>query len=138
MIVLDTNVVTEAMQPSPSEAVLRWLSEERGQFFLTTITVGEIMCSIQLLPNRKRQDRLRAQAEAMFTEDFSGRILPFDEKAAREFAEIVAGRCALGRPIAELDAQIAAIASANHAILATRNPIDFDGCGVRLANPWNL
>jgi toxin FitB len=136
--ILDTNVVSEPMRPSPSPAVLAWLSEshESGRLFVTTITVAEILFGIELLPRGKRRDQMLVQAEAAFAEDFSGRILPFDEDAARAFPEISIRRRALGRPIADLDAQIAAIACSRGAILATRNTADFEGCGVRLVDPW--
>jgi hypothetical protein len=98
--------------------------------------VAEILYGIELLPKGKRRDRLSGEAEAMFTQDFSGRILPFDEPAARAFAEIAAARRAQGRPIAEFDAQIAAIARSRRATLATRNIADFEACGLRLENPW--
>ncbi len=136
--ILDTNVISEPMRPSPSHAVLAWLSESHatGPLFVTTITVAEILLGIELLPRGKRRDQMLAQAEAAVAEDFAGRVLPFDEDAAREFPEIVVRRRAEGRPIAELDAQIAAIARSRGAILATRNTADFEGCGVRLVNPW--
>jgi toxin FitB len=138
MVILDTNVISEAMQPSPSQAVLDWFSTkpENGQLFLTTITVAEILYGIELLPKGKRRAKLLAEAEAMIEQDFAGRILPFDEAAARAFPEIAAGRRRQGRPIAEFDAQIAAIAKTRGAILATRNTGDFQGCGLRLVNPW--
>jgi predicted nucleic acid-binding protein len=72
----------------------------------------------------------------MFVQDFAGRILPFDEPAARAFPEIAAGHRRQGRPIPEFDAQIAAIARSHDTALATRNTTDFEGCGVRLVNPW--
>jgi predicted nucleic acid-binding protein len=136
--ILDTNVVSEPMRPSPSPAVLAWLSEghERGPLFVTTITVAEILFGIEMLPRGKRRDQMLVQAEAAFREDFTGRVLPFDEAAARAFPEIAVRRRAQGRPIADLDAQIAAIAHSRDAILATRNTADFEGCGVRLVNPW--
>jgi len=136
--ILDTNVVAEPMRPSPSATVLSWLSRkpDGGHFFVTTITVAEILFGIELLPNGKRRDKMLAQANATFVEDFAGRILPFDEPAARAFPEIAAARRAHGRPISELDAQIAAIAHSRTATLATRNTADFEGCGVRLVNPW--
>lgn len=91
--ILDTNVVSEPMRPSPSPAVLAWLSEshDRGPFFVTMITVAEILFGIELLPRGKRRDLMLAQAEAAFSEDFAGRVLTFDEDAARAFPEI-AGR----------------------------------------------
>jgi len=137
MLILDTNVISEIMQMLPSPRVLAWWSQQQvGELFTSTVTMAEILYGIDLLPKGKRRDRLLAQAEAMFAQDFAGRILPFDEDAARTFPEIAAGRRAQGRPMAEFDAQIAAIARSRRAILATRNTADFEGCGLRLVNPW--
>jgi len=137
MLILDTNVISEIMQPSPSPRVLNWWSQQQtGELFTSTVSMGEILYGIELLPKGKRRDRLLAEAEAMFNEDFAGRILPFDEEAARAVAEIAAARRTQGRPIAEFDAQIAAIARTHRAALATRNTTDFEACGVRLVNPW--
>jgi predicted nucleic acid-binding protein len=137
MMVLDTNVISEIMKASPSARVMEWWSQQQsGELFTTTITVAEILYGIEILPRGKRRDSLRAEAEEVFTQDLAGRVLPFDEEAARAFPEIAAGRRVEGRPIAELDAQIAAVARSRRAILATRNISDFEGCGVRLANPW--
>lgn len=138
MTVLDTNVISELMLGSPSSAVLVWFSKIRAidELFLTTITLAEIFYGIEILPFGKRRDSLKSDAEAMFNEDYSGRILVFDEHAARAFAQIASSRRKLGRPIAELDAQIGAIASVHSATLATRNTSDFEGCGIRLVNPW--
>ena len=138
IVILDTNVVSEPMRPSPSPAVMAWLSSkpENGHFFVTTLTMAEILFGVELLSRGKRRDNMLAQAQATFAEDFAGRILPFDEDAARAFAAIAASRRGQGRPIADLDAQIAAIARSRGAILATRNTADFEGCGIRLVNPW--
>jgi toxin FitB len=136
--ILDTNVVSEPMRSSPSASVMAWLSRkpENGHFFITSITVAEVLFGIDLLPKGKRRDKILAEAEATFAEEFAGRVLPFDEDAARAFPAIAALRRSQGRPIAEFDAQIAAIAHSRGAILATRNTADFEGCGVRLVNPW--
>jgi toxin FitB len=136
--ILDTNVVSEVMASSPSRAVLDWIENLRtaDELFLTAISVAEILYGVELLPKGKRRDKLALDAEDMFEEDYSGRVLVFDEAAARAFAHIAVGRRRIGRPIAELDAQIAAIASVHDATLATRNTADFEGCGIRLVNPW--
>jgi predicted nucleic acid-binding protein len=73
----------------------------------------------------------------VFAQDFAGRILGFESDAARFFSKIVAHRRAVGRPIGHADAQIAAIARARGAKLATRNVADFSDCGIDLVNPWN-
>jgi predicted nucleic acid-binding protein len=80
--------------------------------------------------------RLLAAVEKMFAEEFEGRILPFDEDAARAFAGIVAARDRAGRPISQFDAMIAAIARSHRAAVATRNTADFQNCGVDVINPW--
>lgn len=135
--ILDTNVVSEPMLASPSATVQTWWSQQHpGALFITTITVAEILYGIELLPHGKRRVALLAGAELMFGKVLAGRILPFDEDAARAFAAIAAARRAQGRPIADLDAQIAAIARSRGATLATRNTADFEDCGIRLVNPW--
>jgi predicted nucleic acid-binding protein len=55
----------------------------------------------------------------MFTEDFAGAILPFDQGAASHYAALVAHRTRLGRPISTEDAQIAVMAVHHGLVLAT-------------------
>jgi predicted nucleic acid-binding protein len=62
--------------------------------------------------------------------------MPFDSAAAVAYARIASDRRKAGKPISQADAQIAAIAQSRGANLATRNVIDFEGCGVALINPW--
>ncbi len=137
MIVLDTNVLAEALRPRPSGTVLRWLAAQTpADIFTTAVTVAEILYGIELLDSGKRRTRLATAVEQIFSEQFEGRILPFDEDAARQFADIVASREAAGRPISQFDAMIAAITRSQRALLATRNTPDFEKCGIRLVNPW--
>jgi predicted nucleic acid-binding protein len=72
----------------------------------------------------------------MFVEDFPDRIILFDQQAARLYAKIVQQRDSVGRPISQVNAMIAAIARSRHAAVATRDTRDFEGCGVRVINPW--
>lgn len=137
MIVLDTNVLSEALKPLPSVTVLHWLgAQEPASVFTTTITQAEILYGIETLPPGKRRVRLLAAVEKMFAAEFAGRILPFDEDAARAFAGIVAARDSAGRPISQFDAMIAAIARSHRAAVATRNIADFQHCGINVVNPW--
>lgn len=137
MIVLDTNVLSEALKPLPSLIVLRWLAgQEPSSVFTTTITQAEVLYGIEALPPGKRRLRLLEAVEKMFAEEFEGRILPFDDDAARTFARIVAARDAAGRPISQFDAMIAAIARSHRAAVATRNTADFQHCGIDVINPW--
>jgi predicted nucleic acid-binding protein len=137
VIILDTNVLSEALKPSPAQEVLRWFAAQPAlQLFTTAITQAEILYGVELLPKGKRRAALLAAVNAMFAEDFSGRILPFDSEAARVFPQIAAARRSLGRPITQFDAQVAAIARSRAAAIATRNTGDFQHCGVAVVNPW--
>jgi toxin FitB len=137
MIILDTNVISELMKGKKSQNVYNWVSQQSVMsLFTTTITQGEILYGIAILPEGKRRDELEKAANLMFAEDFLGRILSFDENAARSFAHIAAIRRNMGHPIAQADAQIAAICYTHQAIIATRNVADFQGCGIKIINPW--
>jgi len=134
--ILDTNVVSELMRPSPEQRVLDWFGTLRAEdAYLTAITVAEILLGIELLPQGRRRDLLRAGAERTLAV-FRDHILAFDDKAAHEFSLLAATRRRQGKPMSEFDAQIAAIARADGATLATRDTGDFEDCGIKLVNPW--
>jgi len=137
MIVLDTNVISEVLRPTPDPKVLNWLEEQpTNAVFTTAITRGEILYGIRLLSDGQRRRKLWTTALAIFNDDFAGRILSFDNDAADIYADIGASRRAAGRPISQFDATIAAITRSHGAKLATRSEKDFDGCGVEVINPW--
>lgn len=137
MIVLDTNVLSELMRPKPATTVTQWVAaQSAASLFTTTITQAEILHGIMLLPEGRRRNSIDAAADAMFEEDFDGRILPFGSHAAHAYAEIAAGRRRLGRPISQFDAQIAAIAYSTGAGVATRNVADFEECDLQVIDPW--
>ncbi len=138
MILLDTNVVSELMKPQSETKVLVWLDRQAdGELFTSAITRAEIELGIALLPEGKRRDALASAANAMFTEDFAGAILPFDEGSAVHYATLVAHRTRIGRPITTEDAQIAAITLQHRLTLATRNIRDFQEIRkISLIDPW--
>lgn len=137
MIVLDTNVISELMRAEPAPAVLAWIKGQPGSgLFTTTLSQAEIFYGLALLPEGKRREALQAAARAMFETDFADRILSFDTSAAPVYAQIAVARRLAGRPIAQIDAQIGAIARARGARLATRNVKDFEACGIELIDPW--
>lgn len=137
MIVLDTNVLSELMRSTPDEGVVAWVTSQPAMSqYTTSITQAEILHGILLLPPGKRRTQLTNAARSMFAEEFAGRVLSFGSDAALPYAQIAAARSGAGRPISHFDAQIAAIARACGASVATRNVTDFDGCGVAVINPW--
>lgn len=137
MIILDTNVLSELMKSQPDKSVVRWIGEHKAaSLFITTLTQAEILYGLEILPAGKRRTAIKKAAKAMFELDFAGRILPFDIKAAQLFATIVAQRRKIGRPISQIDAQIASITRSHDATLTTRNVDDFEECGIEIINPW--
>lgn len=135
MIVLDTNVVSEVMGPSPDPAVAAWvLRQVDGEVVTTAVTLAEILYGIDLLDQGRRKVVLNGQAARLFA---NLPMLEFDDTAAVHYAEIMVGRRRLGRPISAFDAQIAAICRVHGATLATRNIRDFEHTGVGLINPWS-
>jgi predicted nucleic acid-binding protein len=137
MIVLDTNIISELLRPAPNKQVEAWLSAQDGEnVYFTTVGEAELRYGLALLPAGKRRNALSKAVEEILDEDFQDRILAFDRAAARAYAVIAAARRSTGRPISQFDCQIAAITRTNEAILATRNTADFEGCGIRLIDPW--
>lgn len=139
MIVLDTNVISELTRQAPAPGVISWLdSLAAAEVATTAITAAELLYGVARLPGGRRKTTLKAAVDGLLSDDFQGRVLAFDEPAARRYADIVTARERLGRPIGAADAQIAAICQTIDATLATRNTEDFDEAGIDLINPWEL
>ena len=137
IIVLDTNVVSELLRPMPATEVLAWLSRQDSSLvYFTTVGEAELRHGVALMPAGRRRDALTEAVQGVLEEDFMGRICSFDRAAAQAYAAIAVERRAAGRPISSFDCQIAAIARANGAAVATRNVGDFVGCGIAVINPW--
>lgn len=137
MVVLDTNVISELMRPAPHPAVLAWVAAQpRPTLYTTSISQTEILYGIAVLPEGGRRAALVAAAEAMFAEDFAGRVLSYGGNAAAHYAAIVTARRRAGNPIEAFDALIAAAARAAGAGVATRDTGGFAGCGLTLVDPW--
>lgn len=138
MIILDTNVVSEFMTSPPDSQVLSWLNaQDVALLYLSTITIAEIGYGLRSMPDGKRRQLLSERFEQFVDEAFTQRILPFDENAARIYGEIICHRKEMGRPMSNLDGQIAAIARSRRFSVATRNIKDFEHCQIELINPFN-
>jgi len=137
VIVLDTNVVSELMQPAPTLAVLDWVdSREPSELVITAITAAELRAGVALLPVGRRRNEIGRRMESLVTRTFAGSVLPFDVDATTHYAEVIAARRRSGKPISAMDAQIAGICRRHEATLATRNRKDFAATGVELIDPW--
>jgi predicted nucleic acid-binding protein len=137
MIIIDTNVISELLRPTPEPAVEVWLSAQDGlSIYLTAISEAELRYGVAIMTSRKLRDGLSNVIDHILRDDMAGRILPFDSAAARAYADIADTRRSAGKQISQADCQIAAIARAHNAPVATRNTPDFEDCGIDLINPW--
>lgn len=137
MIILDTNVISALMREEPEERVVRWLDQQPTQsVWITSVTLFEARLGIALLPKGKRQRALDAAFGRLVQEDLENRIADFDATAANEAAALAATRQKAGRHVDLRDTQIAGIAVARHATLATRNVKHFQGLRIPVVDPW--
>ena len=136
MIVLDTNVVSEAMRPAPNPDVVGWLNAQAiDTLYLASVTLAELLFGIGALPAGARRDRLSRALDRLLAL-FPGRVLPFDQEAARRYANMAVTARAVCRPLPTTDGYLAATAAARGFAVATRNIQDFGDTGVELIDPW--
>lgn len=136
MIVLDTNVISEVMKPSPDPAVMMWINRQsEDALFITTITVAEISAGIHKLDAGKRRDDLDRRLQDM-VKLFNGRTLTFDLGAAMIFGRIIGEARRKGLAIGFQDGLIAAIVTWNKLAVASRDVSPFEAAGIEVINPW--
>ena len=138
MIVLDTNVVSEAMKPEPHPSVRAWLNDQAAAtLFLSSVTLAELLFGIAALPAGKRKDML-AQALHGLMGLFRDRVLPFDTDAARRYAELAVTAKSGGRGFPTPDGYIAAIAASRNFIVASRDTAPYEANCVPVINPRKM
>lgn len=136
MILLDTNVVTEAVKPEPEPAVRVWLDAQAAEtLYLSSVTIAELSFGIGALPDGRRKVRLTAAVDRVL-ELFGTRILPFDTNAARCYAALAVRARAAGKGFLTPDGYIAAIAAAHVFAVASRDTSAFTAAGLTVIDPW--
>jgi predicted nucleic acid-binding protein len=142
MILLDTNVVSEALKPEPTGQVIDWLNLHFANCAISSIVVFELNAGVAILATGRRRDTLTV-AVARAVRRFGPRIYPFDTAAAEAAARLIGVARAAGLGIHQVPAKLADLQTAGIAIayglqLATRNVGDFQGLGLDLVDPWSL
>lgn len=136
MPLLDTNVLSEVVKPTPDRRVLAWLGAvDESATYLSVITIVELRFGVSRLPPSRRRQQLTRWLDAT-VERFEDRILPVDLQVANVVGEVLARSEAAGHPLRGNDALIAGTALAHDLVVATRNTAHFAHAGVRLVNPW--
>ena len=139
MIILDTNVLSALMRQMPEAPVVVWLDRQPAEsVWITSITLFEARLGLALLPKGRRQQALEAAFARLLEEDLENRVLDFDSAAATEAALLAARRQKSGRSVDMRDTQIAGIALARRATLATRNLRHFQDLNVPVVDPWEM
>jgi predicted nucleic acid-binding protein len=137
MIILDTDVLSAIMRPTPDEQVVAWLDRQpRTSVWITSVTVLEIQFGLQILPQSRRRSLLTKAFEVILADKIGRRVAPFDAASAEYSAGLMASRYKKGRPVELRDTMIAGIALATHASLATRNIPHFEDLPLPVINPW--
>jgi predicted nucleic acid-binding protein len=137
VIVLDTNVISEAMRgPRAGTGVREWILSLPTRPVTTVINRAELLGGIALLPPGHRRENLQEAARVALTG--LAVCLPLTTGCAEHYADIIATRRRVGRPIGGMDALVAAIVRESGSQLATRDITDFAGLGLDLVNPWTV
>ena len=136
MIVLDTNVVSEAMKPDPHPAVRAWLNDQAAQtLYLSSVTLAELLFGIRALPVGRRKDMLKKALDGLMGL-FRDRVLPFDTDAARFYADLAVTAKTSGKGFPTPDGYIAAIAASRGFSVASRDTAAFEAARMSVINPW--
>jgi predicted nucleic acid-binding protein len=137
VIILDTNVVSEASKPSPDPNVSEWFrKQDILELYLCGPVVMEQSFGAERFSSKTGSDRYVRVLDQLVARQFAGRIVESSGSIPRLAGKLRAGRDRIGRPISLCDAMIATICLAHGATLATRNVRDFDGLDLKLINPF--
>lgn len=121
---IDTNIISEVMKPSPDPRVMAWIDEHQDECALSALTLAELAGGVESLPQEKRKSELMVKLRFL-QEDYSDHILPFNDACAWEWARYCREARGKGLEPPVMDSLIAAIARANGLTIVTRNAADF-------------
>jgi predicted nucleic acid-binding protein len=136
-MLVDTNVISELMRPSPNEAVVAWLDAQLAEtLYVSAVSVAELLLGIALLSDGRRKAELdrafREHEEALFR----SRVAPFGEREAKAYPSVVRRARTAGHAISVADGQIAATAEARGWFVVTRDRTPFEAAGLTVIDPW--
>lgn len=132
---LDSNVVSEVIKPTPEPRVISFLAQPHDMW-LSVMVLHEARYGLNLMPHGHRRESLRSALSAVLVE-YANWILPINRSAAEHAARLRANARRSGRVLRLADALIAGTAMAHGLTIVTRNIRDFDDLGLDLYNPWD-
>ena len=132
---LDTNIISETVRRTPNKALIAWLDQLPAEaLFVSVLTLGEIRNGIEVLADKRRQEKLRLWLEHELPAWFEGRVLPVNLAVAERWGRLLAE---VGRPVPTIDSLLAATALHHELRLVTWNAGDFDYPGLQVINPFS-
>ena len=133
---LDTNCISELVRIKPDSNVAAWIEDaEESLLYLSVLTLGEIRKGLASLPQGKRRSQLETWLEVELHARFSGRILRLMLPSPID-GDCSADAKAKDKPIATIDALLAATAIQHDLTLVSRKVGDFAHIPVQVLNPW--
>lgn len=124
MYLFDTDTLSNLLKRTPSTVLIARLATiPPGDQCTSSITLGELLYGAARLGG-DRTSTLRGRIEELLIPNLP--VIPFDVRAARQYATLRADLERLGAPLAEADLRIASIALAHGLILVTENVRYFD------------
>ena len=120
---LDTNVLSEPVKPTPNARVLRRWRENADRICTAAPVWSELLFGCYRLPDSKRRERFEHYVREILEPSFL--VLPYDARAADWHAAERARLGSVGKTPPFSDGQIAAVARTQDLILVTRNVRDF-------------
>jgi predicted nucleic acid-binding protein len=137
MILLDTNVVSELLKPTPETRVVQWLNEQATSTLqLPAVVLAELLAGVEIMPAGRRKEAMMTAMRTLVNTLTATRILSFDRAAAEAYFLLTSRARANGFMVGFADGQIGAIAMVHGLSVATRDVAPFLAMGVRVINPW--
>lgn len=133
---LDTCVLSELRKTVPSHVKSWFEQKKQNQFYISVVTVAELLDGIERLPTSKKKSDLEDWFYGDIQERFGERIIDIDQQVAKEWAFMNAALQKKGITIGVQDLYIAASAKVHGFALISLNVKDFLPIEIPLINPW--
>lgn len=137
---LDTCVVSQLRKKKTIEPkVLEWFAnKDHEAFSISAVTVAELWNGIELLPPSRKKTLLEDWFHGDFLANYKQKIIPIDERVAKDWGTLDALARKKGRQYSVQDLYIAATAKTHNLVVVTINLKDFCHDDIIAINPWKL
>jgi len=129
---LDTSVLLETLRTRPAMAVMEWMeSVEQDRFYISAITVGELMAALEQVSDPDRRTALMRWILTDMQSWFRGHILTLTPEVATFWGSLAAK---IGPDVGAIAGLQAAFAFKHNLSLVTREALNIPH--LQVINPW--